>query len=301
MAIIAHAGRVIARDFMTSYPSGEPAWKPGIEIPSNSVIGLQWNNSVTELIAFLSWLRNTDGSHSLVMPFLPCSRQDKFEWLPGGDQSAGVRVILDLLQFAPFKHLTIVDNHSVDVLGVWPSHRLNHITLASLVSTYARSNGGGNYDLVVAPDRGAVKRAAQVASALGVPRIVNANKVRDQASGRITSYQLDVAAGEHKNILVVDDILDGGYTFKLLSREISRLWPDAKRTLLCTHGVLSPMHQEITDDWGREVSCERNYHHFVLTDSCSNADAFARHMKTGVAVLPILERLTIERSLVACA
>jgi ribose-phosphate pyrophosphokinase len=62
-------------------------------------------------------------------------------------------------------------------------------------------------------------------------------KVRDQASGRITSYQV-VGDAKGKRVLIIDDICDGGQTFMLLTREL--LSAGASQVVLfVTHGIFS--------------------------------------------------------------
>jgi len=44
-------------------------------------------------------------------------------------------------------------------------------------------------------------------------------KVRDQLTGNITSYKV-IGDPAGKNVLIVDDICDGGMTFKLLAKDL---------------------------------------------------------------------------------
>ena len=291
--IIAHKGKVIARNFMTQYPSGEPAWKPGIEVPDGSVIGLQWKGNMNEVVALCSWMSTTAHTPfgcTAVIPFLPCSRQDK-EGPVEGDQSRGVGSILNMLHDSNIEKLVVLDNHSTSIL----KHYDGFVENQSLVSVLEKENGVYlPFDVVVSPDAGSLSRSHEVAAMYGAP-VICASKVREQSSGRITSYSLPVAQTHgFKRILVVDDIIDGGYTFQLLAHVLRSHWPEVHITLVCTHGVLSaPPHFP---------AAMLEYNKVWLTDSCENAKkAEYASIRCGhekkVDIIEVVERMTIERSL----
>lgn len=285
--IIAHKGEIIAHDFMVSYPSGEPAWKPGIEIPDGSTIGMQWDGDITPYISLASWLNSARSPRNiqLVLPFIPCSRQDKTGPIDG-DQSEGINFILSmLLQPEEVTSLVTLDNHSRHPIDHWRGKAVN-LPLASLVSKEMFPD----IDLVVVPDHGALDRALDVTRAIGFRPAIYGEKVRDQASGKILSLELTGAEyfPNAKNILVVDDIIDGGYTFKLLAEKLRSYWPDSHRTLLCTHGVFSR-----SNTGSSYVPSDREYQCVITTDSCASARLGSNVDRIIYAVEP----LTIERSL----
>ncbi len=283
--IIAHKGKIIARDFMTAYPSGEPAWKPGIEVPNESVIGFQWNGSINDIVAFCSWMnttRYTPFGCTVVLPFLPCSRQDK-EGPVEGDQSRGAQFILSMLHDSNVEKVVLLDNHSTDILKPYGEF-VENMSLINVTSDL-------HCDLIVSPDRGAIARAHNVSWLNGAP-VLCAEKVRDQSSGKITTYSFpETVSNQYKKILVVDDIIDGGYTFVLLGERIRKVWPKAEITLACTHGVLS--------GFPNMPEAFRHYDKVVMTNSCANAVAMkhVQNLKMSVEIIEVVERLTIERSL----
>jgi len=283
--IIAHKGKIIARNFMTQYPSGEPAWKPGIEIPEGSVIGFQWNGSINDIVAFCSWMStasHTPFGCTAVIPFLPCSRQDK-DGPVEGDQSRGAGFILNMLQESNVEKVVLLDNHSTAILKSYGKF-IEHRSLASVLLP-------DMFDLVVSPDAGSLIRAHEVAGLYGVP-VVCASKTREQSSGKITSYNLNaLPSDELLEILVVDDIIDGGYTFKLLGERLESIFPNANFTLTCTHGVLS--------GYPNIPECFNLYDEVLMTNSCSNASHMGMRFGFGerVRIIEVVERITIERSL----
>ena len=70
-------------------------------------------------------------------------------------------------------------------------------------------------------------------------------KVRDQLTGNIVRYKI-VGEPVGKNVLIIDDICDGGMTFKLLAKDL--LAAGAKSVVLfVTHGLFSKGLQTLKD------------------------------------------------------
>ena len=62
-------------------------------------------------------------------------------------------------------------------------------------------------------------------------------KVRDQSTGRITHYSINGDVKD-KNILIVDDICDGGMTFRILSKSLVDRGSKSNN-LYVSHGIFS--------------------------------------------------------------
>lgn len=93
-----------------------------------------------------------------------------------------------------------------------------------------------DYDLIIYPDKSARKRMEPwLVGPTG--HYVEAEKVRDQTTGQITSFHIHKDnLGSFKNILVLDDLCDGGRTFLQVADAIP---PGPKLTLAIVHGVFS--------------------------------------------------------------
>jgi ribose-phosphate pyrophosphokinase len=103
--------------------------------------------------------------------------------------------------------------------------------------------------MLVSPDAGAIKKMYKLAIDINYKRdIVFASKHRDVATGKILSTEVPYngnSAG--KDMIVVDDICDGGYTFvelgKILNgqmkRHTGRFDVQGKLYLIVTHGIFS--------------------------------------------------------------
>lgn len=163
----------------------------------------------------------------LNIKFLPYGRQDKSV---ANDATFALHTFASLLNTLNFNVVIILDPHSKEAallinnaFSIYPQRELRHAV---------SETGCG---MVFYPDSGAVVKYKDRYS-LYLPWGYG-QKVRDQATGRITNYEVfgDV---DGKKILIIDDICDGGATFELLARELIN--NGAKEVnLFVTHGLFS--------------------------------------------------------------
>jgi ribose-phosphate pyrophosphokinase len=172
----------------------------------------------------------------LVIPFFPCARQDRNNF-DGGDALNSKAFIMRMLEpYAPlFDGIWTFDMHSEN----WNRPFLRNIEPAAIFFGAIKQGiminpTPGYYDTIIAPDKGAIDRAKNVAAIFHTPLVV-ADKVRDLSTGQITHYEIPRIDGASK-VLVIDDICDGGATFELLAKAL----PVAcERHLYVTHGLFS--------------------------------------------------------------
>jgi ribose-phosphate pyrophosphokinase len=166
---------------------------------------------------------------TMFIPFLPYSRQDKSI---SNDNTFALKPFLDLLldTFAGTA-ITTLDVHNKEAYQMKNSidclHPAKYI-IKSLIDSQA--------DLVCYPDKGAKERYSHL---IHMDHII-ADKVRDQATGKITGHTL--LETKHnlvdKNVLIVDDICDGGRTFTSMAKML--IENGVKNVdLYVTHGVFS--------------------------------------------------------------
>lgn len=162
----------------------------------------------------------------LTLPYLPYGRQDKYVI---NSNTFALTTFANLLNSLQFKSVTIQDPHSSETLRLiersvdfYP----NHMVKTAFTTT--------NSDLVCYPDRGAVTKYESI---YNFP-FTYGFKERD-FDGTITSYRLtQTAVVKDKNVLIVDDICDGGATFV----KLAKLLYDAGATsvsLMVTHGLFT--------------------------------------------------------------
>jgi phosphoribosylpyrophosphate synthetase len=212
---------------------------------------------------YVSELSNMgSGNIDLYIPFFPCSRQDRSNE-DGDILNSKYRVMRDIARMineGDVGKVTTFDIHSEahnSLLG----DRLINIPAAEIIRC-AIAEFGMNlnptpnyYDAVIAPDEGARARAEMVGAMYHIPVLV-AEKHRDLSTGYITSFELkDEFPFPPEKILVVDDICDGGNTFRILSESL----PDnLEKHLFVTHGIFSN-HSSVT--------LRNHYDHILTTNS----------------------------------
>lgn len=182
----------------------------------------------------------------LTLKYLPYGRQDK-----GTNNAAtfALYTFADLLNFLNFEQVEIMDPHSEHALD-W-IYNSNAVYPTKLVEQVAQSMMG---DVVLCyPDKGAVTKYTKVYESLYRPHIYG-EKVRDQLTGNILSYQV-VGECAGKAVLIVDDICDGGMTFRLLAKDLLAAGATSV-VLFVTHGIFSRGLQVLKDAGISRVFCQ---------------------------------------------
>lgn len=180
----------------------------------------------------------------LILRYLPYSRQDR-PCATGEAFSLEVSLAFLTTFLAPSDTLVTWDVHSdvaeSEVLRNSPGVKFVNITAAALLRDLSEIKDitFPPDTIVVSPDKGAVQRATEVKSALGLSEVIYASKVRDPNTGAIlrTEVPEDVSY-EGKPLLIVDDICDGGRTFIELAKVLRKYNP-SRIDLYVTHGIFS--------------------------------------------------------------
>ena len=192
----------------------------------------------SEGIILLSQLKNLVDSLnlnekvSLKMPYVPYARYDRAMVSP---DSFSLKVFANLLNSLNFDEVIVQDCHSEVTTDL-----INNCINLSQYQLIKDVFDFSNYDLIVAPDKGSTFKALKVSKLLNKELII-CNKSRDESTGKLSlNYSIlsrtDIIKG--KNILIVDDICDGGGTFTLAAGELLKYEP-ASISLYVTHGIFS--------------------------------------------------------------
>ncbi|EKE75994.1 ribose-phosphate diphosphokinase [Gallaecimonas xiamenensis] len=176
-------------------------------------------------------------SKALLVPYFPYARQDRV-CVPG--EAFGVELMAKLLKGAGFDSIESWDLHSAvsqQLLGN------DGVSQAQLVGEFAALTDWlqTHQAMLVAPDKGASAKIGQVAAQLHLQGIeagvIQASKKRDPVSGQILATEVDAdVAG--KNLLILDDICDGGRTFIELAKVLKEKGAGSIG-LYVTHGIFS--------------------------------------------------------------
>ncbi len=172
---------------------------------------------------------------SLRMDYLPYARQDR---VCNVGESLSVKVVANFINSLNFVNVFCKDIHSS--VGVALLNNLVHMelgTAAKWLSQFAPSDTTA----LVSPDAGAEKKVVDFAKEHRYTDVLFANKKRDMLTGNIVATTLSAADIPSKELLIVDDICDGGRTFVELAKVIKAhpSYTDQRIMLYVTHGIFS--------------------------------------------------------------
>lgn len=177
----------------------------------------------------------------LVCPYFPYARQDRV-CAPGEALSA--RVMADLINAQGYSEVEIWDPHS-DVTGALVD-RIRIVSPLEFVRRLELFNGSQKPPMLVAPDAGSLKKVASIAKELSLDWI-RADKSRDPRTGKITGTVVYSSPVGDRDVLIVDDICDGGRTFIELAQALRPL-TTGRIMLYVTHGIFSAGVEPILKD-----------------------------------------------------
>lgn len=175
---------------------------------------------------------------TLRLKYLPYGRQDK---LVSNNTTFALHSFAKLLNSLKFDEIIINDPHSIVALEI-----INNSKAIYPIEEVMKIAYRMEADLFCYPDNGAITKytgynpetdESDVQKEVYDYPCMYGEKVRDQLTGQIIHYSF---AGDvkDKKILIVDDICDGGMTFKLLTKEL--LKSGAKEVnLFVSHGIFS--------------------------------------------------------------
>lgn len=204
----------------------------------NITVRLTTSSELMKLIIAVDALRRLLGNQvsiTLNCPYFPYARQDR---VCVAGEALGAAVMARLINALAFDKVTVWDAHSDvtpalinNVVNIAQEAIINRcLPLVSLLNSKSIT--------LISPDAGATKKTQNVAKFFGGGiEVLQAEKVRDLATGAIMHTDLhgDVSG---KDVLIVDDICDGGRTFlelaKVLKDKGSR-----SISLFVTHGIFS--------------------------------------------------------------
>lgn len=183
-----------------------------------------------------------DAKIKLILPYLPYARQDR---VCNRGEANGIAAFARVLNSLDFASVVLLDPHSDVAAGV--IDRSITTNMAEFMNCQTRMGwmDFGNTWLV-APDAGAVKRVKELVKELGAAGMITATKERDTETRELTKTKLDEDT-TGRNILVVDDLCDGGRTFIALAKAIRENGEPETLRLWVTHGIFSYGTEVVTE------------------------------------------------------
>lgn len=226
----------------TIFPDGtSQIWNLPDEVLKNHDFTITWSfeheGEIMHLTQLTQLLDKYASSVSLKLKYLPYGRQDKEV---SNKTTFALHSFAKLINLLYFDKVEIIDPHSKEALNlikrssaIYPIEQVEKVMLAT------------NSDGVCYPDKGALAKYTDVYKYAEL----HGNKVRDQQTGKILSYELadsQFGAPCGFKVLIVDDICDGGATFVLLAKALYER--GAKEVnLFVTHGIFSKGLQPLYD------------------------------------------------------
>lgn len=259
-----HGFHVLSSVTPFTFPGGETHFKGTVPEDEDGSYCVIRGVDANDFIAAAMWaqvIHAAGKSVTVYVPYLPGARADR-----GTPLGAGVYA--QLINDIGAEHVVAFDPHS----PVMPA-LINNFTAVTSVRLINRVLGGPEdttYTGIIAPDKGAHDRAAAVGKALNLP-VYNASKTRIESSGNLLDFHCEPLP-EGGKYLVVDDICDGGGTFRGLAA-VTGL-PREQLGLFVSHGIFS----------GKAADLNEHFGEIITTDSHPGA----HNPAVGARVVPVL-------------
>ena len=224
----------------TTYPGGE-ILLPYIQKYGNeaTIKFLPRNSNDIMALTMLKDLLDRQGLNKITLDLLytPYARQDRVKDVDG-NQYLGIKVFADIINNLNFDQVSIYDPHSNVTPALFNNAiEIKRVDLLEKIIKNIIDKNKGNV-VLIAPDAGAYKDTIDIASKFDIETVVMCQKIRDMATGKIKGthiYEIDKL--ENKDVLIVDDICDGGATFIGIAEAITV--PVKSKSLVVTHGIFS--------------------------------------------------------------
>jgi len=221
---------------------------------------VQSANDIMDILLLNEILRRKNvNSVSLKMLYIPYARQDR---ATTPNTPRALKVFADLMNSCNFRDVFVLDPHSMVAENL--INNMRQLNVVPYIKEFMNKMGFTNQNtILVSPDVGAIKKVERYAKELGITDVMAFHKERNPATGEIKGIKIiqDVADIDHRNILVVDDICDGGRTFIELVKSCTDLQPFAGRTLnlFVTHGIFSYGLQPLIDAGFQNIGCTDSF------------------------------------------
>lgn len=199
--------------------------------------------------------------------YLPYARQDR---VCSTGEAHSLEVMCDLINRLPITSARLWDVHNVHMtLEFLDDVNVRHISAADIFERY---NFLDDFDLdnliICAPDEGAMERVEQMVERMDLCFPIHLCKERCPETGRIigmkpNQYNRPI---EGWNILIVDDICDGGATFNQAA-QILKEKGAVNLYLYVTHGIFSKGLDLLQENF-KHIIC----HHVLHDDKFQSTD-----------------------------
>lgn len=213
---------------------------------------------------------------TLILPFLPYSRQDKRH---ESGMAVSVKVVLDMIKSVNVNRIISFDLHANSITAILPNDiQFDHIMMSAFWDYHlTRSYGDLREWCFVSPDAGAIKRTHGLATQCKSPDVCFINKIREKA-GVVKEMTL-IGDVKGKRCILADDMADSCGT---LIKAKNVLYKAGALDVKCvaTHGILSTGAYTKIANGGLEIT---------VSDSCyvPDVDKEGATLPEDVTVIPL--------------
>lgn len=185
---------------------------------------LRNSDDIIELLLFANAMKQRGNLiKQLEIPYIPYARQDR---VCNEGEPFSIKVMADLINSIEAKEVIGWDVHSDVTTALINNFRnIEQYEFVPILENIT----------VCSPDGGALKKAFKVSQSQSLP-LITANKIRDTKTGDIVKTEVNQEV--KGDILIVDDICDGGRTFIELAKVLKEKGA-GKIYLYVTHGIFS--------------------------------------------------------------
>jgi len=249
-----------------TFHGGEPHIKIKSNLSSKDEITIShrirsFNDLGLFLLAVDALRRMGINSISHILPSFPGARQDRV-MVKG--ESLTAKVYANLINGCNLKEVIVFDPHS----DVVPALVNNCKPVANHTFIREITRHLPNKVVLISPDGGALKKIYKLAATLNEYDVVECGKSRDVKTGKLSGFKVYMDDLQGKDLLIVDDICDGGGTFIGLAKELKRK-NAGKLYLAISHGIFSKGLDELY----------QHFDHIYTTDafdSLENSDSLTQ-------------------------
>ncbi len=227
------------------YPDGQQGVKIKPFSGTGSVEILSRFNSFMDLELIICAVKSLRGYGAkeihLFIPYLLGARSDRK--FPGQNYCYLSRVIAPILNSLKLDKITCTDVHNPAVADACIDN-LVCLDNATFISEVIGNIPDSDF-VIVTPDEGASKKIFDLCKQMGLMAdVVTCSKDRDSATGEIIGVNVPCPDFKKRDILIIDDICDGGRTFTEIGKVV-KLRNPGKMYLAVTHGIFSKRYKEL--------------------------------------------------------
>ena len=176
------------------------------------------------------------------IPYFPYARQDR---VCNKGESKALEVFIQAISKAYCDVIYTKDMHSKETMDLCETYGIGLVNKN-------QDNCAGDlplFDVLIAPDKGAENKAKEHEQVQKGAELICLSKTRVDSKVVYVDYAYDTIKG---NICVVDDLVDGGFTFLSLAEMLKRTQPNiTSLNLYVTHGLFSKGTNELKKFYDR--------------------------------------------------